>query len=281
MNKAGVLSVVLLLSICASQVGAVPQPKLEMLFENNVTSTGSVVDTAQFWYDPPAGHVAYVPGMGGTAFVPADSPGDAAYVPRFVANGPANSILTDYKSVTISAWIKLSRPWTYENNGGYGNDLYNANYGEIRMYVEPGALNGQPTAYNASWNVAQDGYYNMVDQWQFLALTWSGVSGLTTWYWSDGGGALQSAVSARITTGMAYGDSTTPFFVGGRCDWGDNNVFPGAIDDFRIWTAADGSAVLGDQELRQVMGSHTSIPEPVTLTLLGLGVLGLRMRRRG
>jgi len=123
-------------------------------------------------------------------------------------------------------------------------------------------LSGSVAAYDAAISYT-------VGQWYHTAVTFDAASSTLTLYWTAAGGTLAQAGSWGNVVPL-NGATMTRFCIGNELrsvsGYGNEN-FEGWIDEVGIHGTA-------------LTAFNTTIPEPTTMTLLGLGVLGLLKRRR-
>lgn len=185
--------------------------------------------------------------------------------------------LNDLESFTIMGWFN-----TKDDSVQIGNNarLFNRN-GGIGVLSNPNGL--LRLGVNNSWVSSGQYSWGSKNMWVFFAISYDGTSsannvkfyrGFTNW--SDA--ELVSTVT--LDKGTVTGGNGTPIVVGNNyySESGAVKPFDGYLDEFRIYgSKEDASGVL---DLEGVTAYMNNIPEPATLSLLGLGLLSLRKRRK-
>jgi hypothetical protein len=170
----------------------------------------------------------------------------------------------DQDPITFSAWVKI------QDIGGtiYGGFTY---YGETRNFFKAyasGALTFDQYHPAGGGVDVEIGLENYVQQWAHVVLTKE--SDVVSGY-------LNGAFISSVTHTETYsGPSSTMAAIGNRFNyfsggWGDRN-FDGSMDDVYIYNRALSAS--------EVSTLYSVVPEPSTALLLGIGMMGLGMRRR-
>jgi hypothetical protein len=163
--------------------------------------------------------------------------------------------------VTVSAWIKSESTSAYV--------FHQANGGHLSLYVSGG--NGEMYVHTADGN-----YAAAVDQdalpGEYINVTGVYYPGDRVEVWV--GGVLKD--TAIPTSGTMFDVTWNSYFYAtlGAYHERDHAIispFVGSIDEFRVYSRAVSGA-----EIREL-----SVPEPASVTLLGLGGLLVLSRRRG
>lgn len=264
------LLVAALMLMFAGAASAVTAPQLELLMENNIDSTGTIAQ-AGWWYTN-----EYIPGVDGTTGAGFSATSNCiAFGPTTGGTAMNDTLSNGLDSFTITAWIKADTLESFYDNGTVFANTTAPNLNGIHLYAgsaNPGAMllrvNGE-----YRWGPGSLPY-STVGDWQFIAITYDGTQTVdnVVWYWEENG-VLQSWTTS-MTSGPVLASATAPIVIGGG-NAGAITRLHGGVDDFRMW----GNSVLSAADLAEVMNIHTSIPEPATLALLGLGA-GAMLRKR-
>jgi hypothetical protein len=158
-----------------------------------------------------------------------------------------------FDTITTAFTIAL---WAREDWGGeWQYILRTTNGSDRRFYFQ--SDKGTPTAYvgsdaDGTWNEALG--FNITDgSWHHYAFTYS-----------DG------VFQATYAVGATWPDFTNSLRIGGYGGW---TSFEGPIDDVVFYNSVE--------DVTKVMaGTAPGMPEPATMTLLGLGIGGMLLRRR-
>lgn len=179
-----------------------------------------------------------------------------------------------FSEITITGWING------QQTGGW-TGLIQSRDDDQPIGIGYRGTSGQLTY---TWNNNSDATYNFnsgldipTDGWAFVALTVT-PSQARLYVGTTGAGASLSSATNTIAH-MAQGNPTDWRFGEDNCCGTARNL-AGLIDDVAIWDHA-----LSDEEIASLWdGSQTplgpAIPEPSTLLLAALGLLGLGFTRR-
>ncbi len=234
-------------------------PQLELLMENNITSSGTVVQDG-WWYTNE--FIAGVDGTVGAGF--SDTSNAIAFGPTTGGTAMNEALSSGLDSFTITAWIKANSMEEFFDNGTLFANTTAPNESGIHLYAGAGHPGAMLLRINGEYQWGPGSLpYDVVGDWQFIAVTYDGTksAGNCVWYWLEGG-LLQSWMT-DMTSGPVLDSSTAPIVIGG----GNANSISrlhGGVDDFRMWASkTDNSAVLDPNEIRGVINEHTTLGTPV------------------
>jgi hypothetical protein len=250
-----------------------------------------------------------VGGANGTLMGPATVSGgqlqlnNPAFSPSSFAGGWLQlpvSILPTSGSVTIEQWFTFggsgffTEAYTFSDRNGGANPP-GSNNGQYLMHtisnpqggpVPAGGGNsvaqslagyagGETRAFGTTPGLGAFGGGYLDDGGTYMAVTVidGGAGTLSYYLWrvSDGLGGLQQTIPAIALSSYSFTDAMI-----GRSPFPGDNWTSGSVNEFRIYNEARSAA----QVLSDAQNGPNAIPEPASLTLLGLGGLALFLRRR-
>ncbi len=240
--------------------------------------------------------------FGGSAVSVGDGTGTS-----YVSLGMASDYqFGDSTSFTITYWIKM--PGSQASDPGFiGNKDWSSSGGntgfvqvvgagdDIKANIADGSTRADTSLIDYDHDAYWDGQGKDADdpiRWSFVAMTVNRTTNTLTNYVMDGWVVNQwddgSTPTTADITGIGSVDSGYALNIGQDGDGAgyDNDAYPellATIDDMGIWRRAlttDEIWGIYDAGRNQGMTLGETIPEPMTLSLLGLGGLALLRRRR-
>ncbi len=191
--------------------------------------------------------------------------------------------LIDATHLTMTGWIRsdqmlkqgrifASQQITINYIGGNWYDPAEPESSRIAVQLENsgGYMNAE---FGNNWDSAAG--------WVFFAVVYDSLSATLDMYVgsdtvSVGFNEQHFVFNGPLDIGTHGGTST----IGNASDYGGDRPFAGMIDEFRIWSSFgdDTSGALSIEQLEEVRAYD--VPEPVSLSLLGLGGIGVLLRRK-
>lgn len=176
---------------------------------------------------------------------------------------------------TVEAWINVASTGISDAHL-FGNDLGGWN-DDVLIGMSPEGNTGGVGAGN--FGVVQQGSPGSVrdhaggttlsiNTWHHVVVTGSTTAGELSVY-VDG---TLAETNSSLTNGVSFGDNA--YAIGAKRATGGNE-FDGLIDEVAVYNRA-----LTGTQINNNFNSITSVPEPSSVTLLGLGGLALILRRR-
>ena len=227
---------------------------------------------------PPAPSASIVPPSGGNPFAGILG-GHASYF-NDGAGTTATSVIADYVagSPSLTSDIRISIPYWQLNQGssGTGYAYEQLNFGSNYLFtnntngLQPSALPNLPIYINgsvASGSTAYAQFYGEVD-YTWLPVTYNSFTGVVS---SNGSPVPLGSLYYSYTLLGGGGFNTTLYSSGGLLATPNNDGIL-ALDGY-MWIAGDPSVI-----------TVSSVPEPYTLVLLGIGAIslfGYAWRRHG
>ena len=246
-------------------------------------ATDSVGGATGIW-DGPANTNVAVTGIIGTASQTNDenNAANADFNEHYTTGNLTG--LDGASALSISLWFRLD----VANNN---NSTYNGLFMTRNLLSSLGggsgenwgiALENNNTPRHIDWRTNGSGgtetnniVGNVSTDWNHVVFVWDGVAGTRSLYQNGALIVSQSAPTGTITSGNSWeiGNDTC-------CD---HREFSGTLDDISVWSNALTEAEVGLIYNGGLAGNDapTSIPEPSSLALLGLGGLLIARRRRG
>lgn len=203
--------------------------------------------------------------------------------------------LTTLASFTVTMWFNNDNNGNTFEGGptelGFDTRLlglsgWNAGAGEPGFDIQVGGVGlgwVMLKSDGESVNAGNMGF-NLANKWYFLAISYDGTK--TTDNVQFYKGSDTDAVTAvggpkTLNKGVMNVGANALVLGNERDHWAF--AYDGYMDDVRIWgDAADSSGVIGLQDIQAVYAAdlaNTSVPEPATMLLLGLGGLLIRRKR--
>jgi len=178
---------------------------------------------------------------------------------------------------TLEAWVRTD---AVSSTYPFAVSLRQTNSSSDRLYIGSGMVGGEEhllfsfgNRYTPAGTLAD--VSDRLGDWVYTTVTWEQIVGgpndgkyLVSSYFEQGGAIVPGGT--LIVGGAPPTDAAVAF---GRYVWGTDHNFEGGVDEVALY-----GRVLTLDEMKDHW--NLSVPEPTTLTLLGLGGLAALLRRR-
>jgi hypothetical protein len=201
----------------------------------------------------------------GTAIVHNSTGSDPSPISASIGTGPNSPALIGTGPFSVELWFDNTGHSTrqdlmdFNSNGGGGSDLG-------IFIIGDGTHDGQIQIFHGTNVITESAATQITNNiWHQFVLTRDAVGAMNLY--------LDNAVVASTTDATTITPTGTPLLgIGGKTATGSRN-FQGGLDEFAFYPTALTPAQIAAHY-------NTVVPEPASLSILGLGSFGLLIRRR-